>query len=916
MCATTLRDYAEPVILRDGASLVLRAIRPSDKQLLAELFARLSPQSIHYRVFGQQDLLTGKQLAYLTEIDFASHVGLAAVVSAPDGVERIVGVGRYIRVDTHRPVAASLPRAEVAFTVEDAYQGRGIGTLLLEHLVEIAHSTGVDQIVADVLADNARMMEVFAESGFVVKRALDAGVFHVTFPTDATDAFLRASLERERRAAAESVRLIFEPTSIAVVGASRHEGSIGRAILDNLVKCRFHGPMYAVNARAADINGLRCFPSVSAIGTPVDLVIIAVPAAAVEEVIKDCAQARVRGVVVISAGFAEVSGEGREVEARLGRIVRGAGMRMIGPNCMGVLNTDPAFSMNATFAPSWPLPGGVSMLSQSGALGLAMLDRAVELHMGIADFVSVGNKADVSANDLLSYWADDPKTRVIALYLESFGNPRKFARIAPDVARKKPIVAVKSGRSAAGTRAAASHSAALASLDVGVDALFAQAGVIRTNTLEELFDVVSLLSTQPLPGGRRVGVVTNAGGPGILLADACEAHGLTLPELAQGTQDVLRSFLPVTASVKNPVDMIASATPEQFASAIEAVGMDPNVDSLVVIYIPPLVTKPEEVAAAVARAAGTVPSAKPVAAVFMGSRGTPTTLAGGPRGNIPSYSFPENVALALSAAVRCAEWRKRPKGNVLVLERDVMRAVRHTIERVLKGATSPLWASARDVQEILSLVAVRLAPSEQVVPDVELAVHAAARLGYPVVVKAVASGLLHKSDIGGVALGLADATAVRTAVDAMVSKVSQAGHVLEGLLVQKQIDGGVEALVGVTLDPSLGPVLIAGLGGVQVELLRDVSFRITPVSDIDAGEMIASLRAAKLLDGFRGSPAVDREAFLDVIRRLSALVEAFPELVELEINPLKLLPRGAVAVDARMRLAPAAGALGQLGLPS
>jgi acyl-CoA synthetase (NDP forming) len=551
------------------------------------------------------------------------------------------------------------------------------------------------------------------------------------------------------------------------------------------------------------------------------------------------------------------------------------------------------------------------MLSQSGALGLAMLDRAVELHMGIADFVSVGNKADVSANDLLSYWADDPKTRVIALYLESFGNPRKFARIAPDVARKKPIVAVKSGRSAAGTRAAASHSAALASLDVGVDALFAQAGVIRTNTLEELFDVVSLLSTQPLPGGRRVGVVTNAGGPGILLADACEAHGLTLPELAPETQDVLRSFLPVTASVKNPVDMIASATPEQFARAIEAVGVDPSVDSLVVIYIPPLVTKPEEVAAAVARAAGTVPSGKPVAAVFMGSRGTPTTLAGGPRGNIPSYSFPENVALALSAAVRCAEWRKRPKGSVLVLERDVVRAVRHTVERVLNGATSPLWASTRDVQEILSFVGVRLAPSEQVVPDVELAVQAAARLGYPVVVKAVASGLLHKSDIGGVALGLADAPAVRTAVDGMVSKVSQAGHVLEGLLVQQQIDGGVEALVGVTLDPSLGPVLIAGLGGVQVELLRDVSFRITPVSDIDAGEMIASLRGARLLAGFRGSPAVDREALLDVIQRLSALVEAFPELVELEINPLKVLPRGAVAVDARMRLAPASGVRGQ-----
>jgi acetyl coenzyme A synthetase (ADP forming)-like protein len=885
----SLRDYCEPVVLKDGASLILRALQ-TGQLVPCEALHELHPGEINY----------------LAGLDFAAHVALAAVASAPDGEECIVGVGRYLRVDAQGFLDASSPRAKVRFTVERLYRGRGIGTLLLEHLAGIARTNGVEEIEADVPADDARMMEVFAESGFVVRESLHAGVFHVTFPTEATEAFLHASLERETRAAAQSVRAIFEPASIAVVGASRHEGSLGRAILDNLVKCRFPGLLYAVNARATEIGGVRCFPSVSAIGSPVDLVLIAVPAVAVEDVVVDCARARVHAIVVISAGFAEVAGDGRKVEARLAALVRGAGMRMIGPNCMGVLNTDPAFSMNATFAPSWPPPGGVSMLSQSGALGLAILDRAVELHMGIANFVSIGNKADVSANDLLSYWADDPKTRVIALYLESFGNPRKFARIAPDVARKKPIVAVKSGRSAAGTRAAASHSAALASLDVGVDALFAQAGVVRTNTLEELFDVVALLSTQPLPEGPRVGVVTNAGGPGILFADACEAHGLALPELARETQDTLRGFLPATASVKNPVDMIASATPEQFARAIEAVGGDPNVDSLVVIYIPPLVTKPEEVAAAVARAAGNVPPDKPIATVFMGSRGTPPTLAGGPRGNLPSYAFPENAAIALSAAARCARWRKRPKGNVFTLERATVRAVRHVVERVLAGTDKPLWARAKEIEEILGLVGIRLAPLLQVAPDADLAVQAADRVGYPVVMKAVAPGLLHKSDVGGVALGLKDGGAVRTAAGTMVSKVGDAGHRLEGLLLQKEIAGGVEALVGVTLDPSLGPLLVAGLGGVQVELLRDVSFRITPVSDIDAAEMIESLRAAKLLDGFRGSPPLDREALLDVIQRLSALVEAFPELVELELNPVVVLPRGqgAVAVDARMRLAP------------
>jgi len=908
MQTTPLHDYAEPVVLRDGASMTLRAVRPSDKQHMSELFARLSPQSVRYRVFGAKESLTDRELVYLTELDFNAHVALAVVARTPEGGERMVGVGRYVRVRRDGTIDAASPRAEVAFTVEDASQGRGIGTILLEHLAEIARASGVEQIEADVLSDNARMLQVFGESGFVVEQSLEAGVFHVTFPTDRTDAFLRASMEREKRAGAESVRALFEPKSVAVVGVSRGETSIGRAIVQNLLRSEFRGPVYAVNARATEIDGVPCFPSVTAIGQPVDLVIIAVPAHAVEEVVIDCARAHVRGVVVISAGFAEVSAEGRGAQDRIADIVRTAGMRMVGPNCMGLLNASRDCPMNGTFASSFPPAGGVSILSQSGALGLAMLERAVELHMGIGDFVSVGNKADISGNDMLLYWADDPKTKVIALYLESFGNPRKFARIAPDVARKKPIVAVKSGRSAAGTRAAASHSAALASLDVGVDALFAQAGVVRTNTLEELFDVVTLLSSQPLPEGPRVGVVTNAGGPGILLADACEARGLTLPVLSAETQAKLRAFLPPAASVKNPVDMVASATPEQYARAIELVGADPAVDSLVVIYIPPLVTKPEEVAAAVATGAGTVPPGKPIATVFMGTRGIPPTLAGGPRGNIPSYAFPENAAIALSAAVACARWRRRPQGNVVVLDRATVRAVRRVVERVLLGATDTLWASARDVQEILGLVGIELAPFEEVAPEAGAAVLAADRIGYPVVLKAVAPGLIHKSDVGGVAVGLRDAAAVEAAAATMVDRIRDAGHRLEGLLVQKQIEGGLEALVGVTLDPSLGPLVVAGLGGVQVELLRDVAFRITPVSDVDAAEMMDGLRAARLLDGFRGTPPVDREALLGVIQRLSALVEAFPELAELELNPLEVLPRGqgAIAVDARMRLTPGA----------
>jgi acetyl coenzyme A synthetase (ADP forming)-like protein len=890
-----IRDYFEPAVLRDGGSLLVRAVRPSDKPLLVALFGRLSHATIRYRTFGSKSALTDADLAYLTELDFDRHVALAAVLRE-DGAERVIGVGRYVR-------SATKPQAEVAFVVADEHQGRGIGTVLLEHLAKIAREAGVDELVADVLSDNAKMLEVFAQSGFAVHRTVDHDVSRVVFPIRATDAFVRASEAREHHAAAESVRVFFEPRSVAVLGASRREGTIGRAIVANLRRCGFGGPIYPINPEAAEIEGLTCYPSVGAIGQHVDLAVIAVPARGVEAAVAACASAGVRGVVVISSGFAEASAEGRKEQDALRRLVRGSGMRMIGPNCMGVLNAAPDVSLNATFAPGWPPPGNVSMLSQSGALGIAMLDHAAHLNVGLSGFVSVGNKADVSGNDLLAYWADDPRTSVIALYLESFGNPRKFARIAPEVARKKPIVAVKSGRSTAGTRAAASHSAALASLDVGVDALFAQAGVIRTGTLEELFDAVALLSTQPLPKGPRIGVVTNAGGPGILLADACEAHGLVLPEMTAETTALLRTFLPPQAGLSNPIDMIASATADQYAQTIAAVARDPNVDAVVVIYIPPLVTKPEEIAAAIAKGAGDVPADKPIATVFMSSRGTPAILSTGPRGRIPSYSFPENAALALSAATRYARWRERPRGHVVALDHDAERAIRRITSGLTRDASSPFWVPPNEVARILELAGIPLAATATTIPDPDQAAAAAAKLGFPVVAKAIAHGLVHKSDIGGVILGLDSEQAVRDAARTLEARTKAAGHALEGILLQRQIDGGVEAIVGVTTDPSMGPLLVAGLGGVQVELFRDVGFRLTPVSDSDAEEMLAGLRASRLLDGFRGAPPADRAALVALIQRVSALVEAVPELVELELNPVKVLAHGAVAVDARIRLA-------------
>src|SRR5581483_10257688 len=439
-----------------------------------------------------------------------------------------------------------------------------------------------------------------------------------------------------------------------------------------------------------------------------------------------------------------------------------SGMRMVGPNCMGVLNTDPVVRLNATFAPQAPPTGNIGMYSQSGALGIAILDYMNSRGLGLSAFVSAGNRSDVSNNDLLAYWLDDPRTAVVVLYLESVGNPRKFARLAPEVARRRPIVAVKSGRSAAGRRAASSHSAALASLDVAVDALFAQAGVIRTQTLEEMFDVTALLATQPVPRGPRLAVVTNAGGPGILLADACEAQGLALPELAPATREALRSFLPATASVANPVDMIASATPEQFERALAAVGADAGVDAVVAMYIPAMAGDVGAIAAAIARGAGAVPAEKPVLTVFISSKGAPPVLGAGPRGRLPSYSFPENAALALAAAERYGRWRARPRGTAHQLDRFAASAVRAVVDRVLAAGDEPRWLEARDVATVLCAAGIDVAAAEEVAPDEAPA--AAERLGFPLVAKAIAPGVLHKSDVGGVILGLRSAADVATAV--------------------------------------------------------------------------------------------------------------------------------------------------------
>lgn len=688
---------------------------------------------------------------------------------------------------------------------------------------------------------------------------------------------------------ARSLTPFFEPACVAIIGASRERNKIGSEILHNLVATGFTGTVVPVHPAAGTIQGLTAYARVADIPWTVDLAVIVVPAAQVPGAVDDCLAKQVPAICIISAGFGECSEDGRMIEREMVRKIRRAGSRLIGPNCMGLLNTDARFALNATFSPVYPPAGGVAMSTQSGALGLAILDYARQLNIGISSFVSVGNKADVSGNDLLLYWETDPSTAVILLYLESFGNPSKFSRIARRISRTKPIVALKSGRSAVGARAAASHTGALASSDDFVDALFHQAGVIRTDTVTELFDVATLLSRQPLPRGRRVAILTNAGGPGILAADACLAHGLVAAELTAGTRAALREFLPAAAAVTNPVDMLASASPAQYRQALGLLLGDPNVDSAIVIFIPPLITSADEVATAIAGAAAG--SGKPVASVFMRSHAAPESLAA-----VPCYAFPEPAAIALSRVAAYGEWRRQPLGEVPPfpdLQAGLARAVVDTAVRRGGG-----WLSAVEANALISAAGIAT-PRSHFATSVDEAVQAAIKLGLPVALKAVGAALLHKTEQRALRLNLDSRAAVRQAA---VELTTALGDRMDGLLVQAMVTGGAEMMIGAINDTIFGHVVVCGSGGVLVDLLADSACRLHPVTDRDAQEMVESLKGVRLLRGFRGAEPADEPAFRDAILRVSALVGLCPEIQELDLNPVKVLPGGVSAIDVRVRV--------------
>ncbi|HEY6471133.1 MAG TPA: GNAT family N-acetyltransferase [Candidatus Dormibacteraeota bacterium] len=876
--------WALDAVLADGATVHIRPIRPDDADAHRAFFRHLSRESVQFRFFGPKMELSDAEVQRFTTVDYHDRMAFVAFLG-----QDIIAVGRYERL-------ASGQEAEVAFTVADEHQGRGLGTLMLEYLASYASGNGITRFSADTLLENRRMLDVFKAAGFRSEgRSIEYGVVHLAFDIEPTGASLAAADARAWTAGVHSISRILRPRSVAVIGAGRDPSSIGHAVLRNLIQGGFCGRIYPINPNVKELLGLTCAPSVDAVEGQVDLAVLAVPASRCLEAVDACARKGVHGLVVITSGFAEIGAAGAALQAELLQRAHRGGMRVVGPNCFGVINTAPDVAMNTTFASQVPVPGNIAFASQSGALGIAILEQARTSGLGVSSFVSMGNKADVSSNDLLRYWQQDGETKAVLLYLESFGNPRAFARVAPLVSATTPIVAVKSGRSVAGSRAAASHTAALASPDAVVDALFTQAGVIRVDTLEELIDCGALLAHQPAMSGRDLAIVGNAGGAAVLAADACDAAGLRVPEFDDETRHSIRTIAGPNAGVSNPVDLGAGATPGLFEQALRAALHSPAIAGAVVILAPVASAPVADVTAAISRVDT---QGRPVVLVHLGDS-SPAAIREDGKTVVPVYAFPERAVRALGRIAGHSDWTRRTAGVIPSFSDLDIAAARAIVETHLAAHPEGGWMPPPRCVALLRAFGIRCV-DEQVAVSADAAVAAAIGFGLPVVLKATGDRILHKSDVGGVVTGLNTPDDVRTAFVAMHARL---GDSMESALVQPMVHG-VELIAGVMTDPLFGPVVIFGSGGTAVELFADRVLRILPLTDEDARRMVRSIRGAPLLFGHRGSAPCDVPAVEDVLLRVACLADAVPQLAEMDLNPLIATPTGAVAVDARVRIVP------------
>ncbi|NUT95401.1 MAG: GNAT family N-acetyltransferase [Saccharothrix sp.] len=857
------RTWEADVVLSDGGTVHLRPITPDDGEKLLAFHGRLSERTRYFRYFGPYPRMPKRDVERFTTVDHADRVAFVALLG-----DDIVAVGRYDRL-------GGGGSAEVAFVVEDEHQGRGLGSILLEHLAAAARERGLSRFTAEVLAENGQMVRVFRDAGYKVSRAFEEGALHLEFDIDPTEESVAVARAREQAAEARSVHNLLHPRSVAVIGASTDPTKIGHAVLTNLLEGVFHGPVYPVNAEHRSVRGVRAYPSVLDIPDDVDLAVVAVPAAGVDDVMDACLAKGVKALVVVTSGFGETGPGGLSAERRLAAEARAHGMRVVGPNALGVLNTEPSVRLNATLAPKLPGRGRTGFFCQSGALGTAILAAAAERGLGLSTFVSAGNRADVSGNDLLQYWETDPATDVVLLYLESFGNPRKFARLARRLGRTKPIVAVKSGRHAV--------TPALAATGVQVDessvqALFEQAGVIRVESLAQLFDTALLLAHQPLPAGPRVSVVGNSTAIGLLAADTALAQGLEL--------------------AGPPVDIGAQAGPEVFAKAVQDALANPDTDALVVVFVPPLAVP----GAAFARALREVAGTKPIVSTFLAVEGVPDELAvpgpdGAPgRGSVPSYPSPERAVLALARAARYARWRFSPQGHFVRPEGIDTEAAQALVDSL--HLTEDRQVDDETAVRLLACYGVELVPF-RVVSSADEAVTAAAELGYPVAMKSVDERLRHRTDLVGVRLDLTGEDGVRSAYE-MLAEVSERPDVY----VQRMAPKGISCVIGLQEDPSFGTLVSFGLSGLVSDLLGDRAYRAVPLTETDAHALVRAPKAAPLLAGYRGGESADLPALEELVLRLAAMAEDLPEVRNLALEPILASAAGAYPTSARLTLGP------------
>ncbi|WP_424185180.1 GNAT family N-acetyltransferase [Actinokineospora sp. G85] len=860
------RHWEADVVLSDGGTVHLRPILPSDAEVLRAFHGRLSQRTRYLRYFGPYPRIPDRDLRRFSTVDHDRRVAFVALLG-----DEIIAVGRYEGMPDGRS-------AEVAFVVEDDHQGRGLGSILLEHLAAAARECGVGRFEAEVLSDNAQMVRVFRDAGYQVSRAFDEGVLHLEFDIDPTDASVEVAHAREQAAEARSVHNLLHPTSVAVIGASTDRTKIGWTVLGNLLAADFAGPVYPVNAEHRSVRGVRAYPSVLDIPDPVDLAVVTVPAASVDEVMDGCLAKGVKTLMVVTSGFGETGPDGRGAERRLAEEARAHGMRLVGPNALGVVNLDPAVRLNATLAPTLPGAGRTGFFCQSGALGTAILADAAARGLGLSTFVSAGNRADVSGNDLLQFWQTDPNTDVVLLYLETFGNPRKFARLARRLSRTKPVVAVKSG--------ARGVLPALAATGVAVDetsvqALFEQAGVIRVDSIAQLFDTALLLAHQPLPPGDRVAVVGNSSAIGLLAADAALGQGLTL--------------------AGDPVDVGAQAGPEVFAGAVAEALRRSDVDALVVVFVPPVAIPGTAYARALREAVAGLAEAgsKPIVSTFLAAEGIPAELAvPGPMGtpgsgSVPSYPSPERAVLALARATGYARWRSSPAGQFVRPEGIDRAGARAVVERVLDGAAGPVDLTDDQVVELLGCYGVEVLPF-RVVHDAEAAVAAARELGGPVVLKTSNRAFRHRADLVGVRLDLSTDDAVRRAYADLLSVSGE-----DGVFVQGMAPKGFSCSIGLQDDPSFGTLVSFGLAGVVSDLLGDRAHRAVPLTDADAASLVRAPRSAPLLAGYGGREPADLGALERLVLRVAALADDLPELRAATLEPILVSAAGAFVTGGR-----------------